>query len=88
MPPPGAYDVRNFNIEKKVEVIQEEDPDLNIDKPPFLSKVERFPEQPTKIIDEFAEEPFNFEKRPNPTFMKKLPKVSVSFNIKDTRFKY
>ena len=42
IPPP--YDVENFNIEKRVRVEQEEDPDLQVKKPPFLTGVPRFSE--------------------------------------------
>jgi hypothetical protein len=42
IPPPGAYDVENFNIEKAVRVEKEEDPDLAVKKPPFNSSIPRF----------------------------------------------
>lgn len=42
IPPP--YDVENFNIEKRVRVEQEEDPDLKVKKPAFLVGVPRFSE--------------------------------------------
>jgi hypothetical protein len=40
VPPP--YDVENFTIEKRVRIEQEEDPDLQVKKPPFLTGVPRF----------------------------------------------
>ena len=47
-PPPGAYVVENYTIEKKTRVEMEEDIDLAIKKPAFNSSVTRFAQEKPK----------------------------------------
>ena len=48
VPPPGAYNTDNLNIEKTVCVEKEDDPDLIVKRAPFNTSVVRF--ESTKSI--------------------------------------
>ncbi|CAD8179473.1 unnamed protein product [Paramecium pentaurelia] len=91
LPAPGQYDPKNYTIEYKTKMEEEEDPALKIQKPPFMSSMPRFQHKDEKKIEELDEEEESLRKSPQKEPYKmpfQVKKHAPPFNIQEKRFQY
>jgi len=91
VPPVGAYQIDLHTISKAVKVDEEDDPELAIKKPPFLSSQPRFSElNKKKEAEEDIEPEANsiIKDKNISDLFKKKPKQVAAFNSRSKRFDY